>query len=176
VVDGNTAHPAPGIEVNPGPARPATQWTSGKWAVRRLAGAPAAAAHIHQRGGGRRRRQAARASSRQNHPRQRRKSRPMISGVFIDRPRLAIVHRYPADAGRRPGLCCAFRSRSSPISFPPQVTVSTTFAGASAAVVEQTRPRSPWRRQSSGVDKMIYMKSKQRERRQLRPDRQLPAG
>ena len=41
---------------------------------------------------------------------------------------------------------------------PPQVTVSTTFTGASAAVVEQTVAQ-PLEAAVVGVDKMIYMKS-----------------
>ena len=41
---------------------------------------------------------------------------------------------------------------------PPQVTVTTTFTGASAAVVEATVAQ-PIEAAVVGVDKMIYMKS-----------------
>jgi hydrophobe/amphiphile efflux-1 (HAE1) family protein len=81
----------------------------------------------------------------------------MISGVFIDRPRLAIVIAILLT------LAGALALRSIAVSqfpdiVPPQVTVATTFTGASAAVVEQTVAQ-PLEAAVVGVDKMIYMKS-----------------
>ena len=61
----------------------------------------------------------------------------MISGVFVDRPRLAIViaivitHRRRAGAAAHPG-------GAIPDIVPPQVSVTATYPGASAAVVEAT--------------------------------------
>ncbi len=81
----------------------------------------------------------------------------MISGVFIDRPRLAIVVAVLLTLA---GLLALLRIPVSqfPDIVPPQVTVSTTFTGASAAVVESTVAQ-PLEAAIVGVDKMIYMKS-----------------
>ena len=81
----------------------------------------------------------------------------MISAVFIDRPRLAIVIAILMT------LAGALSMLRIPVAqfpdiVPPQVTVSTQFAGASAAVVESTVAQ-PLEAQVVGVDKMIYMKS-----------------
>ena len=81
----------------------------------------------------------------------------MISGVFVDRPRLAVVIAILLT------LAGALSLTRIPVSqfpdiVPPQVTVSTTFTGASAAVVEQTVAQ-PLEATIVGVDKMIYMKS-----------------
>src|ERR1700756_1695967 len=81
----------------------------------------------------------------------------MISAVFVDRPRLAIVIAILMTLA---GLLSLLRIPVSqfPDIVPPQVTVSATFTGASAAVVEQTVAQ-PIEAQVVGVDKMIYMKS-----------------
>src|SRR6201990_3714728 len=81
----------------------------------------------------------------------------MISGVFVDRPRLAVVIAVLLTV---PGALALLRIPVSqfPDIVPPQVTVSTTFQGASAAVVEQTVAQ-PLEAAVVGVDKMIYMKS-----------------
>ena len=82
----------------------------------------------------------------------------MLSSVFIDRPRLAIVISVVitiAGADRA--------SRRMPIAqfpdiVPPQVQVTARYPGAGAAVVEQTVAQ-PIESQVVGVDKMLYMKS-----------------
>src|SRR5579859_3809141 len=81
----------------------------------------------------------------------------MISAVFVDRPRLAIVIAILMT------LAGALSMLRIPVAqfpdiVPPQVTISTQFAGASAAVVESTVAQ-PLEAQIVGVDKMIYMKS-----------------
>lgn len=90
-------------------------------------------------------------------PSLRLESREMISGVFVDRPRLAIVIAILLTLA---GGLSLFRIPVSqfPDIVPPQVTVSTTFTGASAAVVEQTVAQ-PLEAAIVGVDKAIYMKS-----------------
>src|ERR1700712_5414545 len=90
-------------------------------------------------------------------PRHRRENSSMISGVFIDRPRLAIVIAILLTLAG--GLALTRIPVSQfPDIVPPQVTVSATFTGASAAVVEQTVAQ-PIEAAVVGVDKMIYMKS-----------------
>jgi hydrophobic/amphiphilic exporter-1 (mainly G- bacteria), HAE1 family len=81
----------------------------------------------------------------------------MISAVFVDRPRLAIVIAILMTLA---GLLSLLRIPVAqfPDIVPPQVTISTTFAGASAAVVEETVAQ-PLEAQIVGADKMIYMKS-----------------
>src|SRR6478609_8364167 len=81
----------------------------------------------------------------------------MISGVFVDRPRLAVVIAVLLTLA---GALALLRIPVSqfPDIVPPQVTVSTTFTGASASVVEATVAQ-PIEAAVVGVDKMIYMKS-----------------
>jgi len=81
----------------------------------------------------------------------------MISAVFVDRPRLAIVIAILMTLA---GVLSILRIPVAqfPDIVPPQVTISTTFPGASAAVVEATVAQ-PLEAQIVGVDKMIYMKS-----------------
>jgi len=81
----------------------------------------------------------------------------MISGIFVDRPRLAIVLAILITLA---GLIALTRIPVAqfPDIVPPQVTVTTHYPGASAAVVESTVAQ-PLEAQVNGVDKMIYMKS-----------------
>jgi hydrophobe/amphiphile efflux-1 (HAE1) family protein len=81
----------------------------------------------------------------------------MISAVFVDRPRLAIVIAIVMT------LAGAIAMTRMPVAqfpdiVPPQVQVSANFPGASAAVVE-TSVAQPLEAQIVGVDKMLYMKS-----------------
>src|SRR6266704_412616 len=81
----------------------------------------------------------------------------MLSAIFVDRPRLAIVIAVVTTIA---GVVALY---SIPIAqypdiVPPQVSVTTTYPGASAAVVEATIAQ-PIESQVVGVDKMIYMKS-----------------
>ena len=81
----------------------------------------------------------------------------MISKVFIERPRLAVVIAILLTLA---GALSLLRIPVSqfPDIVPPQVTVSTNFTGASAAVVEQTIAQT-LEAAVVGVDRMIYMKS-----------------
>ena len=81
----------------------------------------------------------------------------MISSVFVDRPRLAIVIAILMTLA---GVLAWFRIPVSqfPDIVPPQVLVSTSFTGASAQVIEATVAQ-PLEAAIVGVDKMIYMKS-----------------
>ncbi|HTV43673.1 MAG TPA: multidrug efflux RND transporter permease subunit [Stellaceae bacterium] len=81
----------------------------------------------------------------------------MISAVFVDRPRLAIVIALVITIA---GLLALVRIPVAqfPDIVPPQVQVSASFPGASAAVVEASVAQ-PIEAQVVGVDKMIYMKS-----------------
>src|SRR5271154_1356159 len=81
----------------------------------------------------------------------------MFSSLFIDRPRLATVIAIVTTIA---GLLSLFviPIAQYPDIVPPQVSVTTTYPGASAAVVEATVAQ-PIESQIVGVDKMIYMKS-----------------
>ncbi|HYZ33054.1 MAG TPA: multidrug efflux RND transporter permease subunit [Crenalkalicoccus sp.] len=81
----------------------------------------------------------------------------MLSGVFVDRPRLAIVISIVMTLA---GLLAIF---SIPVSqfpdiVPPQVAVITRYPGASAAVVEATVAQ-PIESAVNGADRMLYMRS-----------------
>jgi HAE1 family hydrophobic/amphiphilic exporter-1 len=81
----------------------------------------------------------------------------MISDVFIDRPRLSIVISVVLTIA---GLIAitAIPVAQFPDIVPPQVSVTTSYPGASAAVVESTVGQ-PIESKVNGVDKMLYMKS-----------------
>jgi hydrophobe/amphiphile efflux-1 (HAE1) family protein len=81
----------------------------------------------------------------------------MISSVFVDRPRFAVVIAVMITLA---GLISLMRIPVAqfPDIVPPQVSVTTTYPGASAAVVEATVAQ-PLEAQIVGADKMIYMRS-----------------
>ena len=81
----------------------------------------------------------------------------MISRIFIDRPRLAVVLAILTTLG---GLISLFHMPLAqlPDVVPPQVIVSTHYPGASAAVVESTVAQ-PLEAALVGVDKTLYMTS-----------------
>ncbi len=81
----------------------------------------------------------------------------MISSVFVDRPRLAIVISIIITIA---GLISLTRLPVSqfPDIVPPQVQVTAVYPGASAAVVEATVGQV-LEAQVNGADRMIYMKS-----------------
>ena len=81
----------------------------------------------------------------------------MISAIFVDRPRLAVVIAIVITIA---GVLALTRIPVAqfPDIVPPQVQVSATYPGASAAVVEASVAQ-PIEAQVVGVDKMIYMKS-----------------
>jgi hydrophobe/amphiphile efflux-1 (HAE1) family protein len=81
----------------------------------------------------------------------------MISSVFIDRPRLAIVLSIVITIAGVLGLLNLPVSQFPDI-VPPQVQVTANYPGASAEVVE-TSVAQPLEAQMIGVDKMLYMKS-----------------
>ncbi|MBX6742153.1 MAG: efflux RND transporter permease subunit, partial [Acetobacteraceae bacterium] len=81
----------------------------------------------------------------------------MISGIFIDRPRLAIVISIVMTLA---GLLAMARIPVSqfPDIVPPQVSVTARYPGASAAVVEATVAQ-PIESAVNGADRMLYMRS-----------------
>lgn len=81
----------------------------------------------------------------------------MISAIFIDRPRLAIVIAFVITIADGLALL-RIAVAQFPDIVPPQVTVYGTFPGASAAVVESSVAQ-PLEAQIVGVDQMLYMKS-----------------
>jgi hydrophobe/amphiphile efflux-1 (HAE1) family protein len=81
----------------------------------------------------------------------------VISAIFVDRPRLAVVIALVITIA---GLIALTRIPVAqfPDIVPPQVQVTATFPGASAADVEAAVAQ-PIEAQVVGVDKMIYMNS-----------------
>ena len=81
----------------------------------------------------------------------------MISALFVDRPRLAIVISVVLTIA---GLLSLYviPIAQYPDIVPPQVSVTTTYPGANASVVDATVAQ-PIEAQVIGVDKMMYMKS-----------------
>jgi multidrug efflux pump subunit AcrB len=81
----------------------------------------------------------------------------MLSSVFVDRPRLAIVIAIVTVIA---GLLSLFviPVAQYPDIVPPQVSVTTSYPGASADIVDSTIAQ-PIEAQVVGVDKLIYMKS-----------------
>ena len=81
----------------------------------------------------------------------------MISSVFVDRPRLAVVIAVLITIA---GALAMLRIPVAqfPAVVPPEVEVSTRYPGASAAVVESTVAQII-ETQVNGVDQMLYMRS-----------------
>ncbi len=81
----------------------------------------------------------------------------MLSSLFVDRPRLAMVIAIVTTIAGLISLL-GIPVAQYPDIVPPQVSVTTSYPGASAAVVEATIAQ-PIEAQIVGVDKLIYMKS-----------------
>ncbi|MEO9190419.1 MAG: multidrug efflux RND transporter permease subunit [Acetobacteraceae bacterium] len=81
----------------------------------------------------------------------------MLSTVFVDRPRLAMVIAIVTTVAGLLGLL-TIPVAQYPDIVPPQVSVTTVYPGASAAVIDATIAQ-PIEAQVVGVDKAIYMKS-----------------
>ena len=81
----------------------------------------------------------------------------MLSSVFVDRPRLAIVIAIVTTIAGLLALL-TIPIAQYPDIVPPQVSVTTFYPGANSAVVDATIAQ-PIEAQVVGVDKMLYMKS-----------------
>src|ERR1700730_16959950 len=81
----------------------------------------------------------------------------MLSSLFVDRPRLAMVIAIVTTIAGALSLFI-IPVAQYPDVVPPQVSVTTNYPGASAAVVDATIAQ-PIEAQVVGVDKAIYMKS-----------------
>jgi hydrophobe/amphiphile efflux-1 (HAE1) family protein len=81
----------------------------------------------------------------------------VLSAIFVDRPRLAIVIAIVTTIAGALALL-SIPVAQYPDIVPPQVSVTTFYPGANGAVVDQTVAQ-PIEAQVVGVDKMIYMKS-----------------
>jgi hydrophobe/amphiphile efflux-1 (HAE1) family protein len=81
----------------------------------------------------------------------------MLSAIFVDRPRFAIVIALVISIAGLVSLL-VIPLAQYPDIVPPQVQVTTTYPGANSGVVDATVAQ-PIEAQVVGVDKMIYMKS-----------------
>src|SRR5499427_1947788 len=81
----------------------------------------------------------------------------MLSAIFVDRPRLAIVISIVTTIAGLLALY-AIPVAQYPDIVPPQVSVTTVYPGANSGVVDATVAQ-PIEAQVVGVDKAIYMKS-----------------
>src|SRR6266704_3238534 len=81
----------------------------------------------------------------------------MLSSIFVDRPRLAIVIALVTAIAGLVSLL-VIPVAQYPDIVPPQVSVTTSYPGANSAVVDATVAQ-PIEAQVVGVSKMIYMKS-----------------
>ena len=81
----------------------------------------------------------------------------MLSSVFVDRPRLAIVIAIVTTIAGLLALL-TIPVAQYPDIVPPQVSVTAVYPGASGAIVDATVAQ-PIEAQVVGVDKVIYMKS-----------------
>ncbi len=81
----------------------------------------------------------------------------MLSAIFVDRPRLAIVIAIVTTIAGILAIL-SIPVAQYPDIVPPQVSVSTSYPGANGSVVDATVAQ-PIEAQVVGVDKMIYMKS-----------------
>jgi hydrophobe/amphiphile efflux-1 (HAE1) family protein len=81
----------------------------------------------------------------------------MLSAIFVDRPRFAIVIAIVTTIAGLLALL-SIPVAQYPDIVPPQVSVTTFYPGANAGVVDATVAQ-PIEAQVVGVDKMIYMKS-----------------
>src|SRR5277367_978589 len=81
----------------------------------------------------------------------------MLSAIFVDRPRFAIVIALVISIAGLVSLL-VIPLAQYPDIVPPQVQVTTIYPGANSGVVDATVAQ-PIEAQVVGVDKMIYMKS-----------------
>src|SRR5690348_13941626 len=81
----------------------------------------------------------------------------MLSAIFVDRPRLAIVIAIVTTIAGTLAMW-TIPVAEYPEIVPPQVSVTTFYPGANSQVVDATVAQ-PIEAQVVGVDKLIYMKS-----------------